>query len=108
MIERVFILGAGRAGRGLARALRASGAEIVGLHGTHPEAGEDPVTAGPLPPTVSRADVILVTVRDAPWRAHTNRATPVSAGEQLRVVAIDGLVLEVEPLEGAAKDSRRS
>ena len=50
----------------------------------------------------------VVTVRDAPWRAHTNRATPVGAGEQVRVVAIDGLVLEVEPLEGAARDYRRS
>ena len=50
----------------------------------------------------------VVTVRDAPWRAHTNRATPVASGEQVRVVAIDGLVLEVEPLEGAAKDYRRS
>ena len=48
----------------------------------------------------------VVTVRDAPWRAHTNRATPVAAGDEVRVVAIDGLVLEVEPLEGAARDHR--
>jgi membrane-bound serine protease (ClpP class) len=48
----------------------------------------------------------VVTVRDAPWRAHTNRATPVPAGAGVRVVAIDGLVLEVEPLEGAAQDYR--
>ena len=48
----------------------------------------------------------VVTVRDAPWRAHTNRATPVAAGEGVRVVAIDGLVLQVEPLEGAARDYR--
>jgi membrane-bound serine protease (ClpP class) len=48
----------------------------------------------------------VVTVRDAPWRARTNRATPIAAGEEVRVVSIDGLLLEVEPLEGAAKDHR--
>jgi membrane-bound serine protease (ClpP class) len=47
----------------------------------------------------------VVTVRDAPWRARTNRATPIRAGEGVRVAAIDGLLLEVEPLEGAAKDA---
>mgnify|MGYP000241748041 CR=1 FL=1 len=49
----------------------------------------------------------VVTVRDAPWRAHTNRATPIGAGDEIRVTAIDGLVLEVEPIDGAAKDYRR-
>jgi membrane-bound serine protease (ClpP class) len=47
----------------------------------------------------------LVSVRDAPWRARTNRATPIRAGEAVRVAAIDGLLLEVEPLEGAARDA---
>jgi membrane-bound serine protease (ClpP class) len=47
----------------------------------------------------------LVTVRDAPWRARTNRATPIRAGDRVRVAAIDGLLLEVEPLEGAARDA---
>lgn len=48
----------------------------------------------------------VVTVRSARWRARTNRATPVAAGDQVRVIAIDGVTLEVEPLEGAAKDHR--
>ena len=48
----------------------------------------------------------VITVRDSPWRAHTNRATPIAVGEGVRVVSIDGLVLEVEPLEGAARDYR--
>ncbi len=48
----------------------------------------------------------VVSVGDARWRARTNRATPVKAGEQVRVVGIDGVTLEVEPLEGAAKDHR--
>ncbi len=47
-----------------------------------------------------------VTVGTAEWRARTNRATPIAAGEALRVVAIDGVTLEVEPLDGAAKDYR--
>jgi membrane-bound serine protease (ClpP class) len=48
----------------------------------------------------------VVTVRDAPWRARTNRATPIDASQAVRVVSIDGLLLEVEPLEGAATDHR--
>jgi membrane-bound serine protease (ClpP class) len=48
----------------------------------------------------------VVRVGDAEWRARTNRATPIAAGEPLKVVAIDGVTLEVEPVEGAAKDYR--
>ena len=48
----------------------------------------------------------VVDVRSARWRARTNRATPVAPGQQVRVVAIDGVTLEVEPLEGAARDHR--
>jgi len=48
----------------------------------------------------------IVTVRDAPWRARTNRATPIEPDQEVRVVSIDGLVLEVEPVEGAAQDYR--
>jgi membrane-bound serine protease (ClpP class) len=39
------------------------------------------------------------------WRARTNRATPIEAGDRVRVVSIDGLLLEVEPEEGGAKDA---
>jgi membrane-bound serine protease (ClpP class) len=48
----------------------------------------------------------VVQIGDAKWQAHTNRATPIPAGQPLRVAAIDGVTLEVEPLEGAAKDYR--
>jgi membrane-bound serine protease (ClpP class) len=48
----------------------------------------------------------VIRVRDAPWRARTNRATPIEAAQEVRVVSIEGLLLEVEPLEGAAKDHR--
>ena len=47
----------------------------------------------------------VVLVAGAPWRARTNRATPIAPGAPIRVVAIDGLLLEVEPLEGGAKDA---
>ena len=42
----------------------------------------------------------------ARWRARTNRATPIGAGDPLRVIEVDGLILEVEPEEGGAKDHR--
>ncbi len=47
-----------------------------------------------------------VEIRDVQWRARTNRATPIAAGEPVRVCSIEGVILEVEPLEGAARDYR--
>lgn len=65
MSARVFVLGAGRAGTGLARALRASGVPVVGVHGRHGAGGPDGVTVGALPESLAAASVVLVTVRDA-------------------------------------------
>ena len=48
----------------------------------------------------------LVEVNSATWRARTNRATPIAVGDPIRVAAIDGITLDVEPLEGAARDYR--
>ena len=48
----------------------------------------------------------VVLIRGARWRARTNRATPVAAGDPVRVVSVEGLVLEVEPPEGGARDYR--
>ena len=48
----------------------------------------------------------VVRVRGGTWRARTNRATPIPDGGAVRVIGIDGLVLDVEPQEGAAKDYR--
>jgi membrane-bound serine protease (ClpP class) len=48
----------------------------------------------------------VVVIRGARWRARTNRATPIEAGDAVRVVAVEGLVLEVEPEEGGARDYR--
>jgi membrane-bound serine protease (ClpP class) len=48
-----------------------------------------------------------VRIRDVAWRAVTNRATPVKAGETVRVVGLDRLLLEIEPETGGAKDHRQ-
>ena len=48
----------------------------------------------------------VVQIRDALWRASTNRATPIDELDRVRVIGIDGLVLEVEPEEGGARDYR--
>ena len=48
----------------------------------------------------------IVTLRGAPWRARTNRATPLAVGERARVIEVDGLLLEVEPEAGGAIDYR--
>ena len=47
-----------------------------------------------------------VRVREAVWKARTNRATPIEAGAPIRVVAVEGLWLEVAPEEGGARDYR--
>jgi membrane-bound serine protease (ClpP class) len=48
----------------------------------------------------------VVMIRGSRWRARTNRATPIGAGAPVRVVAVEGLVLEVEPPDGGAEDYR--
>lgn len=63
MSDRVFVIGAGRVGRGFSRAFRASGGTIVGLHARH--ANEETTSSGEYPPSMSDANVILIAVRDA-------------------------------------------
>ena len=50
----------------------------------------------------------IVLVDGAQWRARTNRATPLADNDAVRVASIDGITLQVEPLEGAAKDYREA
>lgn len=62
----VFVLGAGRAGRSLARALVVAGVDVGGVHGRQPDAtATPPVTGGALPESLGSAAIVLVTVRDA-------------------------------------------
>ena len=44
-------------------------------------------------------------IRDR-WKARANRSTPLAVGDRARVVEVDGLLLEVEPEAGGAKDYR--
>lgn len=69
----------------------------IGREGLIGEMGEAAVAVDP--------DGVVI-LRGARWRARTNRATPIPAGAPIRVVEVDGLVLEVEPEEGGAKDYR--
>lgn len=50
----------------------------------------------------------IALVDGARWRARVYRGTPIDAGDALRVVKVDGLVLEVEPVPGTGDDSAQS
>jgi predicted short-subunit dehydrogenase-like oxidoreductase (DUF2520 family) len=60
--ERVFIIGPGHVGRGLFRAFRASGVEVVGLHGKRPSGVA--TSSGNIPRDAAKANVVIVCVRD--------------------------------------------
>jgi predicted short-subunit dehydrogenase-like oxidoreductase (DUF2520 family) len=60
--ERVFIIGPGHVGRGLVRAFRASGVEVVGLHGKRPSGVA--TSTGAIPPDAAGANVVIIAVRD--------------------------------------------
>lgn len=62
MTERVLIVGAGQVGRGLFRAFRASGVEVLGLHGHRPSGFA--TSSGALPPSLSDANAVIVAVRE--------------------------------------------
>ncbi|MFN8015842.1 MAG: NfeD family protein [Acidimicrobiia bacterium] len=62
--------------------------------------GEEAIADGDIDPEGS------VKLRGASWKARTNHATPIKDGEKCKVAKIEGIVLEVEPLVGAAKDYR--
>ena len=62
MSERVFIIGPGHVGRGLFRAFRASGVDVVGLHGKRPSGVN--TSTGEIPAEAARANVVLVCVGD--------------------------------------------
>jgi predicted short-subunit dehydrogenase-like oxidoreductase (DUF2520 family) len=60
--ERVFIIGPGHVGRGLFRAFRTSGVEVIGLHGKRPSGVA--TSTGNIPSDAARANVVIVCVRD--------------------------------------------
>jgi predicted short-subunit dehydrogenase-like oxidoreductase (DUF2520 family) len=60
--ERVFIVGAGQVGKGLFRAFRAAGVDVLGLHSRRPTALA--TSSGHLPATIAEANAVIVAVRD--------------------------------------------
>lgn len=71
-----------------------------------PTIGRDGLV-GSIGSAVGAIDPVGVALVDgAQWRARTNRATPLSDRAELRVTGIDGVTLEVEPVEGGARDYR--
>ncbi len=62
MTERVLIVGGGHVGRGLFRAFRASGVEVLGLHGRRPSGFT--TSHGALPSSIQQANAIVVAVRE--------------------------------------------
>jgi predicted short-subunit dehydrogenase-like oxidoreductase (DUF2520 family) len=89
MTDRVFILGAGRAGRSLARALRAGGVDIAGLHGRHADI-EEHITAGAPPRSLGAATCVLVTVRDAQLEGALGTLAAASLGKHTVVLHASG------------------
>jgi predicted short-subunit dehydrogenase-like oxidoreductase (DUF2520 family) len=89
MTDRVFIFGAGRAGRSLARALRAGGVQIVGLHGRHANSDEN-ITAGAPPKSLGAATCVLVTVRDAQLDGALTTLAAASLGAKAVVLHASG------------------
>ena len=47
----------------------------------------------------------VVVIDGAPWRARTQRATPIAEGDPVRVTALEGLVLTVEPADDAEESA---
>jgi predicted short-subunit dehydrogenase-like oxidoreductase (DUF2520 family) len=76
--ERVFIIGPGHVGRGLLRAFRDSGVEVVGLHGKRPSGVA--TSTGALPREMATANVVIVCVRD-PQLDETIDEVIIAAGD---------------------------
>ncbi|HEY8309670.1 MAG TPA: Rossmann-like and DUF2520 domain-containing protein [Gemmatimonadaceae bacterium] len=63
MSERVFIIGAGKVGRGLAHAFRTAGLQVLGVHAR--TAREGASTSGSYPKVMGEANVVILAVTDA-------------------------------------------
>jgi len=89
--DRVFVLGAGRAGLGLARALRLCGITVLGVHGRRARReGEIDVTAGLIPPAIADASAILVAVRDGDLARALQSLSTVSLAADSAVLHLSG------------------
>ncbi|MBA2684267.1 MAG: DUF2520 domain-containing protein [Gemmatimonadaceae bacterium] len=86
-LPRVFVVGAGRAGRALAHAMRVAGVDVVGLHGR----GEGiDITWGKFPSSLATATVVLVTVRDAELDGALSELAGASLSSEVVVLHASG------------------
>ncbi|MGI9078205.1 MAG: DUF2520 domain-containing protein [Gemmatimonadaceae bacterium] len=90
MSDRIFIMGAGRAGLGLARAFRASGCDVVGVHGKRLLPDVEFITSGELPSALSRASVVLVAVRDAQLELALGQLVEAPLGRGAVILQVSG------------------
>ena len=86
-LPRVFVVGAGRAGRALTHAMRVAGVDVVGLHGRR--AGAD-ITWGTWPASLERATVVLVAVRDAELDGVLTELSGASLSADVVVLHVSG------------------
>lgn len=62
MSERIFVIGAGKVGCGLAHAFRSAGLRVLGVHARTPRDGAS--TSGAYPKAMSEANVVIIAVTD--------------------------------------------
>jgi len=91
--ERVFIIGPGHVGRGLFRAFRASGVDVVGLHGKRPSGVN--TSTGSIPADAARANVVMLCVRDT--QVDDGIAEIAAAAEAGRI-ARDSIILHTSAI----------
>ncbi len=100
-LRRLFVLGAGRAGRGLAAALSTAGVPVT-LHGRRAEPDANPaITAGPVAPMLANVDVALIAVRDSQIDGAVQELLAASPPERLVILQASG---GIEP--GAYREAR--
>jgi predicted short-subunit dehydrogenase-like oxidoreductase (DUF2520 family) len=96
--ERVFIVGAGHVGRGLNRAFRTAGVDVVGLHSRKPSPMA--TSSGALPSSISDANAVVLAVRDDQIDYAIESLIEIRRGGHDRVVSPGTVVLHTS---GAAE-----
>lgn len=81
MSERVFIVGAGKVGRGLALALRSAHVDVIGVHGR--TAHEGTTSSGAFPASLGEANVVIVAVSDPALEEVLTRLAAAKTAHQL-------------------------
>lgn len=81
MSERVFIIGAGKVGRGLTLAFRTAHIDVVALHGR--TAHEGTTSSGAFPPTLAEANVVIVAVSEPSLEEVLARLAAATTAHQL-------------------------